>query len=128
MRLDDIVSGHSDFRVVIDGIASMAEELIAVLQKHQGSTVDLGFSPLRKGAGVANSGAKTAQLRAHQAQRRPTTAGLKIRSIDDDESGQTARPFRKRRHKDQWFRPIIEDGCLCEMPGWAIEHRASPWV
>ena len=51
MRLDDIVSGHSDFRVVIDGIASMAEELIGVLQKHQGSTVDLGFSAASKGRG-----------------------------------------------------------------------------
>jgi len=51
MRLDDIVSGRSDFRVVIDGIASMAEELIGILQKHQGSTVDLGFSAATKGRG-----------------------------------------------------------------------------
>jgi len=51
MQLDEIVSGRSDFRVVIDGIASMAEELIGVLQKHQGSTVDLGFSAASKGRG-----------------------------------------------------------------------------
>jgi len=51
MQLDDIVSGRTDFRAVIDGIAAMAEELIGVLQKHQGSTVDLGFSAATKGRG-----------------------------------------------------------------------------
>ena len=51
MRLDDIVSGRTDFRAVIDGIAAMAEELIGVLQKHQGSTMDLGFSAATKGRG-----------------------------------------------------------------------------
>jgi DNA topoisomerase III len=51
MRLDDIVSGRTNYRAVIDGIASMAEELIGVLQKHPGSTVDLGFSAATKGRG-----------------------------------------------------------------------------
>jgi DNA topoisomerase III len=51
MRLDDIVSGRADFRAVIDGIASMAEELIGVLQKFPVSTVDLGFSAATKGRG-----------------------------------------------------------------------------
>ena len=51
MRLDDIVLGRTDFRAVIDGIASMAGELIGVLQKHSGSTVDLGFSTTTKGRG-----------------------------------------------------------------------------
>jgi DNA topoisomerase III len=51
MQLDDIVSGRTNYRAVIDGIASMAEELIAVLQKHPGGTVDLGFSASTKGRG-----------------------------------------------------------------------------
>ena len=44
MQLDDIVSGRIDFRAVIDGIAGMAEQLIAVLRAHPGSTVDLGLA------------------------------------------------------------------------------------
>jgi DNA topoisomerase-3 len=44
MQLDDIVSGRIDFRTVIDGIAGMAEQLIAVLRAHPGSTVDLGLA------------------------------------------------------------------------------------
>ncbi|MDE0727839.1 MAG: DNA topoisomerase [Alphaproteobacteria bacterium] len=51
MQLDDIVSGRANYRAVIDGIASMAEELIGVLQKHPGGTVDLGFSASTKGRG-----------------------------------------------------------------------------
>ena len=41
MRLDDVVSGRSDFRRVIDSIATMAGELIQILQSHSGSRVDL---------------------------------------------------------------------------------------
>src|SRR3954453_3215626 len=41
MQLDDIVSGRTDFRAVINGIAGMAEQLIEVLRGHLGSTVDL---------------------------------------------------------------------------------------
>src|SRR5204863_3741522 len=44
MQLDDIVSGRTDFRSVIDGIAGMAEQLIEVLRGHPGSTVDLGLA------------------------------------------------------------------------------------
>jgi DNA topoisomerase III len=51
MQLDDIVSGRANYRVVIDGIASVAEELIGVLQKHPGGTVDLEFSASTKGRG-----------------------------------------------------------------------------
>jgi DNA topoisomerase-3 len=74
MRLDDIVSGRADYRDVIDGIASMAEELISVLQKHPGSTVELGFSATtngrgrrkkwsKRGAGKSASGAKAPRRR-----------------------------------------------------------------
>src|SRR5207248_284470 len=41
MHLDDIVSGHTDFRVVIDGIAAMAGQLIEVLRGTPRNTVDL---------------------------------------------------------------------------------------
>ena len=41
MQLDDIVSGRAEFRSVIDGIAAMADGLIAVLRAHGGKTVDL---------------------------------------------------------------------------------------
>src|SRR4051794_24543165 len=44
MQLDDIVSGLTDFRAVIDGIAGMAEQLIEVLRGHPGSKVDLGLA------------------------------------------------------------------------------------
>ena len=41
MQLDDIVSGRTDFRVVIDGIAAMAGQLIEVLRGTPASAVDL---------------------------------------------------------------------------------------
>src|SRR5256885_14348641 len=41
MQLDDIVSGRTDFRVVIDGIASMAGQLIEGLRGTPASAVDL---------------------------------------------------------------------------------------
>jgi DNA topoisomerase-3 len=84
MRLDDIVSGRTNYRAVIDGIASMAEELIGVLQKHQGSTVDLGFSAATKGrgrrkqwgkrgTGKSASGAKSPRRRQASKSDRSTT-------------------------------------------------------
>src|SRR3954447_26716626 len=44
MQLDEIVSGRTDFRAVIDGIAGSAEQLIEVLRGQPGSTVDLGLA------------------------------------------------------------------------------------
>lgn len=44
MRLDDIVSGRSDYRVVIDGIAEMAAQLIEILRGAPATTVELGTS------------------------------------------------------------------------------------
>jgi len=41
MQLDDIVSGRTDFRVVIDGIAAMAGQMIEVLRGTPASAVDL---------------------------------------------------------------------------------------
>lgn len=49
MRLDDIVSGRVAFRTVIDGIATMAGELIEVLSGSPGNTVDLGLPAVPKG-------------------------------------------------------------------------------
>ncbi len=58
MQLDDIVSGRTEFRSVIDGIAEMADQLIAILRGHHGSTVDLETSPALPGRGRARSGGK----------------------------------------------------------------------
>jgi DNA topoisomerase-3 len=44
MQLDDIVSGRTDFRVVIDGIAAMAGQLIEVLRGTPASAVDLSLA------------------------------------------------------------------------------------
>jgi DNA topoisomerase III len=44
MQLDDIVSGRTDFRAVIDGISGMAEQLIGVLRRHPGNTIDLSLA------------------------------------------------------------------------------------
>jgi DNA topoisomerase III len=51
MQLDDIVSGRTDFRAVIDGITATASQLIEILLGHPGSTVDLGFPIVTKGRG-----------------------------------------------------------------------------
>src|SRR5262249_12567731 len=41
MRLDDVMVGKADFRVVIDEIAGEADRLITVLRRHNGATLDL---------------------------------------------------------------------------------------
>ena len=41
MQLDEVVTGRADFRVVIDGIAAAAHELIDALLKRSSGTVDL---------------------------------------------------------------------------------------
>jgi DNA topoisomerase-3 len=41
MQLDDVVTGRTDYRRVIDAIAAEAEKLIAVLQRREGTMVDL---------------------------------------------------------------------------------------
>ena len=41
MRLDEVVLGQSDFRAVIDGIATSAAELISSLQQQTGAKVDI---------------------------------------------------------------------------------------
>lgn len=51
MRLDEIVAGRGDFRAVIDAIAEMAGQLIAVLQSHSGSTVELEMPTAVSGRG-----------------------------------------------------------------------------
>ncbi|HEY1432099.1 MAG TPA: DNA topoisomerase [Stellaceae bacterium] len=51
MQLDDIVSGRTDFRAVIDGIATMAGQLIEVLRGHPGSPVDLSLATAAAGRG-----------------------------------------------------------------------------
>jgi DNA topoisomerase-3 len=53
MQLDDIVSGRVDYRAVIDGIADVAAEIIAVLQAHGTGRIDLDVAaptPSRRGA------------------------------------------------------------------------------
>jgi len=83
MQLDEIVSGRTDFRAVIDGIAEMAKQLIEVLQRHPGSTVDLGLSTALKGRGRRKpraprgtskntSGAKPSRRRRSSKAGRPT--------------------------------------------------------
>jgi DNA topoisomerase III len=59
MQLDDIVSGRTNYRAVIVGIAAMAEELIGILQEHPGSTVDLGFTGATKGRGRRKRSSKS---------------------------------------------------------------------
>ncbi len=45
MQLDAVVTGHADFRTVIDGIAAEADKLIAVLRRRSGDAVRLQASP-----------------------------------------------------------------------------------
>jgi hypothetical protein len=51
MRLDEVVLGESDFRAVIDGIASSAADLISRLTQQTGIKVDLAPAAQRTRAG-----------------------------------------------------------------------------
>jgi DNA topoisomerase III len=89
MRLDDIVAGRGDFRLVIDRIAEMAGQLIEIIRGDPGNTVDLGTSMTATGRGRRRapgkgragklttdtiSGAQPARRRRSLRQSRPTTA------------------------------------------------------
>jgi DNA topoisomerase-3 len=84
MHLDDIVSGHTDFRVVIDGIAAMAGQLIEVLRGTPGSTVDL--SPAAAAAGRGRRQPRAA------ARRRPSKEPLAARAPRQRRSAKHAQP------------------------------------
>ena len=84
MHLDDIVSGHTDFRVVIDGIAAMAGQLIEVLRGTPGSTVDL--SPATAAAGRGRRQPRAA------ARRRPSKEPLAARAPRQRRSAKHAQP------------------------------------
>jgi DNA topoisomerase-3 len=84
MHLDDIVSGHTDFRVVIDGIAAMAGQLIEVLRGTPGSTVDL--SPTAPAAGRGRRQPRAA------ARRRPSKEPLAARAPRQRRSAKHAQP------------------------------------
>ncbi len=90
MQLDDIVSGRTDFRVVIDGIAAMAGQLIEVLRGTPASSVDLSpaaaaavrgrrqsRAAARRGSSKEPSAARTPRQRRSAKHTQPTaSAGI----------------------------------------------------
>jgi DNA topoisomerase III len=76
MRLDEIVTGKTDFRAVIDGIATAANDVIEALRKQPTGAIDLISSTQerrgprrRRGSNSRESGAK--DLRQPRTPRRP---------------------------------------------------------
>ena len=59
MHLDAVVTGSTNFRAVIDGIAAEAEKMIAVLRQRPRGGVDLQAKPLEKSAGSKPASKKT---------------------------------------------------------------------
>jgi DNA topoisomerase-3 len=101
MQLDDIVSGRTDFRTVIDGIAGTAEQLIHVLGEHPGSTVELGFTtaPISRGrrqtkANRPNKGPSAA--RAPRQRRSAKSAVPTPPTMDKDPEVPPNRPTKAR--------------------------------
>jgi len=83
MRLDEVVLGESDFRAVIDGIASSAADLISRLTQQTGVKVDLAPASQRQRAGRSRrspaSPTATSRRRRRgpaQASENPITDGL----------------------------------------------------
>ena len=80
MRLDEVITGKADFRVVIDGIAAAAHDLIDALLKRSSVTVDLTTStPTRRSGrrrvgGQAGSHASLKDAKPVRARRRTKTA------------------------------------------------------
>jgi DNA topoisomerase-3 len=71
MQLDDIVSGRTDFRAVIDGIAGMAEQLIGVLRGHPGNTIDLSLATVTTSRGRRQPRAQRRTSKGPSAPRAP---------------------------------------------------------
>ena len=71
MQLDDIVSGRTDFRAVIDGIAGMAEQLIGALRGRPGNTVDLSLATATTSRGRRQPRAQRQTSTGPSAQRAP---------------------------------------------------------
>jgi DNA topoisomerase-3 len=84
MQLDDIVSGRTDFRAVIDGIATMAGQLIEVFRGHPGSTVDLDRATAATGRRRRQPGAAS--------QRRPSKEPSAARAPRQQRSAKHAQP------------------------------------
>jgi DNA topoisomerase-3 len=103
MHLDDIVSGRSAFRVVIDGIATMASQLIEVLRGHPVSTVDLGLATATAGRG----------RRQPRAQRRTSR------------SPSTARPTRQRRSSKPGRSTVPTDIATQSLPSRSVKNGGS---
>jgi DNA topoisomerase-3 len=83
MRLDEVVTGRADFRVVIDGIAAVALELINALLGPSSGTVDLtvptpALRPGRRRSG-RQAGGPTALKDSKPRGRRGTKAGRRRR-------------------------------------------------
>ena len=80
MRLDEVITGKADFRVVIDGIAAAAHDLIDALLKRSSGTVDLTTStPTRRSGrrrvgGQAGSRASLKDAKPVRARRGTKTA------------------------------------------------------
>ena len=89
MQLDEIVSGRTEFRAVIDGIAEMANQLIEVLQRHPGRAVDLGLSTALKGRGrrkprVPRGTSKNSSGAKPSRRRRSSKPGRSMAATDTD--------------------------------------------
>src|SRR5215831_14846466 len=99
MRLDDVMVGKADFRVVIDEIAGEADRLIAVLRRHNGATVDL------------------TQPAPHRTRRRRSKVGRRSRSAEHAAATTFAatpknrRPRRTKKAPHQRFDDRKQGGC-----------------
>jgi DNA topoisomerase-3 len=99
MRLDDVVVGKADFRVVIDEIAGEADRLITVLRQHNGATVDLSQpAPHRTRRGRSKVG-------------RRNRSGAHAAATTDAETPKSRRPRRVKKASRQQMSVRKQDGC-----------------
>ena len=116
MRLDEVVTGKADFRVVIDGIAAAAHELIDALLKRSSGTVDLTTStPTRRSGrrrvgGQAGSHASLKDAKPVRARRGTKTAQSSTRKLLHRSLAPTIKDLLVRKR---------------QLPKWSPTRKAS---
>lgn len=101
MRLDDIVSGRSDYRVVIDGIAEMASQLIEILRGTPATIVELGTSMPATG----------------RTRRRMSGKGRPGGKRTTDAPSDTQSPPRRRSPRPRKSAAVVTNGPTSASPG-----------
>ena len=127
MQLDDIVSGRTDFRAVIDGISGMAEQLIEVLRGRPGNRWTWVSPPLQQVVDCVSPERWAGRISVHRPYGHPDSGDRAKPSeptspTTDKGCGGSGKPA----HQGPRIASNRKDGRVCEEPGGKQEDQTAP--